>query len=66
MSACYYCGTLVVFERDTSDQPPEYDICDECGYKCCPDCVSWKDCCTDGREIVCKSCAEQLDSVRLS
>jgi len=51
---CDRCGVEVVF-ISYEGSPPEWDRCDECDSKLCPDCMG-------GHEVICKECVERKNN----
>ena len=38
IETCPVCKKSMCFERKTKEEPPEYDVCNECGKHICIDC----------------------------
>ncbi len=52
---CEICGNETSFERfDRETQPPEGEVCRECGRWICVECVDWK----NSPPPICKECSE--------
>lgn len=66
---CEHCGAATSFERsDPKTQPPEGEVCTECGDWICKDCVDWKESEHDakckrcsGLDPLCDDCTESTD-----
>lgn len=48
---CARCHKPVVFEKKSEDEPPEYDVCNDCQAHLCPDCVK-----IDNETPLCNRC----------
>jgi len=49
---CDICGKEVCWERESSDMPGEYDVCDECERHICSNCSVVED-----ETPICKDCS---------
>jgi hypothetical protein len=38
---CDSCKTITCFESKDENSPREYDVCNSCGGKFCPNCINW-------------------------
>ena len=57
---CERCNKIATFNRQSTNEPEEGEICGVCGNWVCSDCVDWKLCHTDkiDVDIICKDCSQ--------